>query len=69
MTNSGKKKTEKNNNSNRIQGIQSFNYYFIIFFTLLREEYVQEYMQKRENSLKIMKNTALQELNLNRYNI
>ena len=32
-------------------------------------EYVEEYLQGRENSLNIMKDTALLELNLNRFTL
>ena len=52
---------------NRIHRIQSFNYYFIIFFTFLAmlREYVEEYLQGCKNSLKITKDTAFLELDLN----
>ena len=57
--------------SNRIHEIGSFNYYFIIFFTLLPVliEYVEEYLQGRKKSSNIMKDTALLELNLNRFSL
>ena len=47
--------------------IRSFNYSFTTFFNLLPMliEYVEEYLQCRENFLNIMKDTALLELNLN----
>ena len=52
--------------SNWIHGIRSFNYYFILFFTLfpMLIEYVEEYLQDCESSLNIMKDTAMLELNL-----
>ena len=47
--------------------IRSFNYSFTTFFNLppMLIEYVEEYLQCRENFLNIMKDTALLELNLN----
>ena len=53
--------------SKRIYGVRSFNYFFVFFFTLLHMlvESIEEYLLGRENSLNIMKDTALLELNLN----
>ena len=47
--------------------IRSFNYSFTAFFNLLPMliEYVEEYLQCRENFLNFKKDTALLELNLN----
>ena len=57
--------------SNRIHGIRSFNYYFIIFFTPHVEyfEYVEEYLQDRENSLNIIKYTTMLERNSNSFTL
>ena len=53
--------------SKRIYGVRSFNYFFVCFFTLLPMlvESIEEYLLGRENSLNVMKDTALLELNLN----
>ena len=73
MTISKKNKTNhfKKNSKFEVRSFRSFNYYFIIFFTLLPMlvEYVEEYLQGRENSLNIMKDSALLELNLNRFTL
>ena len=57
--------------SKRIHGIRSFNYDFIIFFTLLPMlvEFVEEYLQDNKSSLNIMKGSALLELKLNRFTL
>ena len=48
--------------------IESFNYYLIIFFTLLPmlRETCKRVLAKPQSSYKIIKNNALQELNLKR---
>ena len=54
--------------SNRMHEIESFNYYLIIFFTLLPmlRGTCKRVLAKPQSSYKIMKNNALQELNLKR---
>ena len=60
------KKSNSKNISNRIHGIQSFNFYFITFFSLLPilRRICQGVLAKPRKFLKDEKNTALQELNL-----
>ena len=54
--------------SNRMHEIESFNYYLIMFFTLLPMlgGTCKRVLAKPRSSYKIMKNNALQELNLKR---
>ena len=59
-------KSNSKNISNRIRGIQSFNFYFITFFSLLPmlRRICLGVLAKPRKFLKDEKNTALQELNL-----